>query len=44
VQAYREAGVTTMAALLFAADSVPETLDAMAQFSDEVIAAAGVAS
>jgi alkanesulfonate monooxygenase SsuD/methylene tetrahydromethanopterin reductase-like flavin-dependent oxidoreductase (luciferase family) len=41
VQAYREAGVTTMAALLFAADSVPETLDAMAQFSAEVIAVTG---
>lgn len=44
VEAYREAGVTTMAALLFAADSVEETLDAMAQFSEEVIAPAGVPS
>jgi probable F420-dependent oxidoreductase len=44
VEAYREAGVTTMAALLFAADTIDETLDAMAQFSDEVIAAGEVAS
>lgn len=44
IAAYRAAGVTTMAALLFAADSVAETLDAMAQFSAEVIAAGAVAS
>lgn len=35
---YAEAGVTTMAALLFAADSVDETVDMMAQFGAEVIA------
>ena len=44
VEAYREAGVRTMAALLFAADSVAETLDAMAEFGAEVITAAQVAS
>jgi probable F420-dependent oxidoreductase len=38
VDQYRDAGVNTMAALLFAADSVDETIDMMAQFSDEVIA------
>jgi probable F420-dependent oxidoreductase len=35
---YEEAGVNTMAALLFAADSVGETIDMMAQFGEEVIA------
>ncbi|MFL6128957.1 MAG: TIGR03619 family F420-dependent LLM class oxidoreductase [Mycobacteriales bacterium] len=34
---YREAGVDTLAGLLFAADTVPETLDAMVEFSETVI-------
>ncbi|GLY02706.1 MULTISPECIES: TIGR03619 family F420-dependent LLM class oxidoreductase [Actinoplanes] len=38
VEQYREAGVTTMAALLFAAGSVGETIDMMAGFGQEVIA------
>ncbi len=38
VEQYREAGVNTMAALLFAADSVDETTDMMARFGAEVIA------
>ncbi|MBL7258778.1 TIGR03619 family F420-dependent LLM class oxidoreductase [Paractinoplanes lichenicola] len=38
ISQYEGAGVTTMAALLFAADSVGETLDMMARFGSEVIA------
>jgi alkanesulfonate monooxygenase SsuD/methylene tetrahydromethanopterin reductase-like flavin-dependent oxidoreductase (luciferase family) len=38
VAAYAEAGVTTLSALLFACNTVEETLDQMAQFSAEVIA------
>ena len=38
VQAYLEAGVETFAGLLFASDSVEETLDAMERFSEQVIA------
>ena len=37
VAAYAEAGVTTLSALLFAVNTVPETLDAMAEFSETVI-------
>ena len=37
VAGYAEAGVDTMAALLFAADTVPETLEMMAGFSENVI-------
>lgn len=35
---YEEAGVTTLSALLFAANDVPETLDMMAEFAETVIA------
>lgn len=38
VEAYREAGVDTLAGLLFACDTVTETFDEMRRFSDEVIA------
>ncbi|WP_308799121.1 TIGR03619 family F420-dependent LLM class oxidoreductase [Agromyces silvae] len=38
VHAYAEAGVTTMSALLFARNTVDETLDAMAWFAEHVIA------
>jgi probable F420-dependent oxidoreductase len=38
VHAYAEAGVTTLSALLFACNTVSETLDQMAQFAEEVIA------
>ncbi|MER5626792.1 LLM class flavin-dependent oxidoreductase [Streptosporangium sp. NPDC002544] len=38
IAAYRQAGVDTLAGLLFAADTVPETLDAMHEFSETVIA------
>ncbi|HEY0118617.1 MAG TPA: LLM class flavin-dependent oxidoreductase [Cellulomonas sp.] len=38
VHAYAEAGVTTLSALLFACNTVEETLDQMAQFAEEVIA------
>jgi len=38
VSQYEESGVNTMAALLFAAGSVDETIDMMAQFGAEVIA------
>ncbi|MFF5235324.1 LLM class flavin-dependent oxidoreductase [Dactylosporangium sp. NPDC000521] len=34
---YDQAGVTTLSALLFAANDVPETLDMMAEFSETVI-------
>jgi len=37
VDAYRAAGVTTLAGLLFAADTVPATVAAMSTFSTEVI-------
>jgi probable F420-dependent oxidoreductase len=37
VARYREAGVTTLAGLLFAADTVPDTVEAMTMFSEEVI-------
>jgi probable F420-dependent oxidoreductase len=37
VDAYREAGVTALAGLLFAADTVPDTIAAMSTFSTEVI-------
>lgn len=38
VQAYLEAGVETFAGLLFATDTVEETLEAMERFSEQVIA------
>lgn len=38
IEAYREAGVNTLPGLLFACDTVEETLDAMGRFSDDVIA------
>lgn len=38
VHAYAEAGVTTLSALLFAANTVEETLDQMAWFAHDVIA------
>lgn len=38
VQRYADAGVTTMSALLFAVNTVDETLDAMQEFSETVIA------
>jgi probable F420-dependent oxidoreductase len=41
VERYREAGVTTLAGLLFAARTVAETKDAMELFSKEVIARVG---
>ncbi|MCG5215776.1 TIGR03619 family F420-dependent LLM class oxidoreductase [Streptosporangium sp. KLBMP 9127] len=37
VAAYRAAGVDTMAGLLFAANTVEETVDAMAEFSETII-------
>jgi probable F420-dependent oxidoreductase len=37
IAAYREAGVDTLAGLLFAADTVAETLEAMTEFSETVI-------
>ncbi len=37
VHAYAEAGVTTMSGLLFAANTVEETLDMMADFAENVI-------
>ena len=37
IGAYVDAGVTTMAALLFACDTVAETRDAMRKFQDEVM-------
>ncbi|GAB2578731.1 hypothetical protein Aab01nite_09000 [Paractinoplanes abujensis] len=37
ISQYEAAGVNTMAALLFAADSVDETIDMMARFGQEVI-------
>jgi alkanesulfonate monooxygenase SsuD/methylene tetrahydromethanopterin reductase-like flavin-dependent oxidoreductase (luciferase family) len=39
IDAYAEAGATTMAALLFAADTVPETLEMMEEFSQTVMPA-----
>jgi alkanesulfonate monooxygenase SsuD/methylene tetrahydromethanopterin reductase-like flavin-dependent oxidoreductase (luciferase family) len=38
VHRYAEAGVTTLSALLFAANNVAETLDMMAEFAETVIA------
>ncbi|MEE8599949.1 LLM class flavin-dependent oxidoreductase [Euzebya tangerina] len=38
IEAYRESGVDTFAGLLFACDTVEETLDAMQRFSDHVVA------
>jgi probable F420-dependent oxidoreductase len=38
VQRYAEAGVTTLSALLFACNTVAETLDAMHEFAETVIA------
>lgn len=38
VRVYREAGVETFAALLFAAHTVEETIDDMARFSEDIIA------
>ena len=38
VEAYAEAGVTTLSGLLFACNTVEETLDAMADFAENVIA------
>ena len=40
IEAYSEAGVNTMAALLFAADTVEETVESMEQFSETVISKA----
>jgi probable F420-dependent oxidoreductase len=37
VEAYRAAGVTTLAGLLFAENTVEATTDAMAQFSEEIM-------
>jgi hypothetical protein len=37
ITAYERAGVTTMAGLLFAANTVAETVDAMTEFSESVI-------
>lgn len=37
IQAYLEAGVQTFAGLLFAADTVEQTMDDMTQFSEEII-------
>lgn len=37
VERYREAGVTTLAALLFACTTIEETLEQMQQFSEEVM-------
>ena len=37
VRAYAAAGVTTMSALLFACNTVEETLDAMAEFAETVM-------
>jgi len=39
IEAYAEAGVTTMAGLLFATDTVGETLEMMSQFSEAVMPA-----
>jgi probable F420-dependent oxidoreductase len=39
IERYADAGVTTMAALLFVADTVPETLEMMEQFSRTVMPA-----
>ena len=44
VEAYREAGVTSMAGLLFAANTVAETEDDMALFAQEVIDRVGNAA
>lgn len=44
VHAYAEAGVTTLAALLFACNTVEETLDQMARFAEEVIAPVNAAT
>jgi probable F420-dependent oxidoreductase len=41
VHAYQEAGVNTLAALLFATDTVEETTDAMAEFSADVMSVKG---
>jgi probable F420-dependent oxidoreductase len=41
VEQYRQAGVTTLAGLLFAANTVGETEDDMAAFAEEVIARVG---
>lgn len=41
VQAYAEAGANTLSALLFATNDVPETLDAMQAFADNIIAPTG---
>ncbi len=38
IDKYEQAGVTTLSALLFAANDVPETLDMMAEFAETVIA------
>lgn len=38
IRAYLDAGVETFAGLLFATDTVAETLEAMEQFSEEIIA------
>lgn len=37
VERYRAAGVTTLAGLLFAENTVPATIEAMTQFSEEII-------
>jgi len=41
IAAYRDAGVTTMAALLFTCDTVPETIEAMEEFANDVIPVLG---
>jgi hypothetical protein len=38
VHGYAEAGVTTLAGLLFGCNTIEETLDAMADFAENVIA------
>ncbi len=38
VRAYMDAGVQTFAGLLFATDTVGETLEAMERFSEQIIA------
>jgi alkanesulfonate monooxygenase SsuD/methylene tetrahydromethanopterin reductase-like flavin-dependent oxidoreductase (luciferase family) len=42
IAAYGEAGVTTMAALLFTCDTIAETIEAMEEFASEVIPLLGV--
>lgn len=44
VEAYREAGVNTLAALLFAVNTVEETLESMEEFSETILAPRSVQS